>query len=593
LEKDVSRRYATVDKLGDDLRAYLTSRPIHAQPPSTFYILRKFAERHRGSVAASALVGLALTATLAFGAWQARQTHLEAARTKRVLTFLQNLIIEASPNNTGVQTITVLELLRQAPTVAQKQFPKEPELQFEVLKPVERILRDLEAAEALEPVERAMVKLMPLIKSLPTEDAAELLSEYGLTLTYLGKLDQADTSVNEAVNRLETEGKKATASHAVATMNQALLLAFRKSYDKAAELAMQSHTNLSKHVAKDDPRITKSAFMTIELLLNAEQLREAKLYGEKFFSREQIAAAPTAKERQHYRVLHASLQWYLGDPGGAELQYDELVKEAKIFFGEGDVVYPKRLHLAGRVAIDNGHYEKALRLLDEAVSIENKAAQPNRYAQIKTLSFATIAHLHLGQHALAKARFAQATVLSQQAPIMSEPSYWQAAFISALSASDYSQASRALDEQAKSLSIAGSTNVLARSEIEMDRANLFRISGNTEHALIVCKSAISALRARVPEEHYRLARADVRLAQLLAQSGSLEEAYRTIKSATAVLEKAIGNAHPLTLQSQFIRGQIETKLGNLSGLSRTHQAAQSYESQLKQPIDPKVTLLHG
>jgi hypothetical protein len=593
LEKDPARRYSTVDAFSADLRAYIESRPIQAQQPSMLYILRKFAARHRGGVAASALVALALGTSLAFGAWQARQTQLEAARAKRVLGFLQNLITEANPNNTGVQTITVLDLLRQAPAVAKRQFPDEAELQFEVLKPVEKILRDLEAAEALEPVEREMVKLLPSLASLPPEDAAELLSEYAMTLAYFGKLDQAEASVNEATKRLEDAGKKESAAHAAAMMYKAVLLAFRKSYDAAAVLALESHTRLTKHVAKDDPRTLKAVYLTIELLLNAERLRDAALLGEKSFTRAHIVAAPTEKERQHYRVLYASLQWYLGDLAKAELEYDVLLGEAKVFFGGGDVVYPKRLHLAGRVAIDNGRYEKGLRLFEEAAIIESKAVKPNRSVQVRILSHATIANLHLGQVSLAQTSFANATALSQQEPAISEPIYWQAAFLKALITSDHLVALRALDEQVKSLSVAGSANVLARNLVEIDRANIFRLEGKWPEALASCKTAISRLRARMPANHYHLARAEVRLAQLLVQSGALQEAQLTIEAAAANIEKALSAAHPLALQSRFVQGQIETKLGVPGGQLRTQRASREYETQLKRAIDPDVVLLHG
>ncbi|MCB1226440.1 MAG: protein kinase [Verrucomicrobiales bacterium] len=60
LEADPVRRYASADALAEDIRCYLTDLPIQARPPSSGYLLRKFACRHRVGVTAFAMVMLAL-----------------------------------------------------------------------------------------------------------------------------------------------------------------------------------------------------------------------------------------------------------------------------------------------------------------------------------------------------------------------------------------------------------------------------------------------------------------------------------------------------------------------------------------------------
>jgi formylglycine-generating enzyme required for sulfatase activity len=71
LEKDRTRRYETVASLADDLQRHLQHRPVEARPPSTGYLLRKLARRHRGQLAAAGLVLLALLAGLAGTTWYA------------------------------------------------------------------------------------------------------------------------------------------------------------------------------------------------------------------------------------------------------------------------------------------------------------------------------------------------------------------------------------------------------------------------------------------------------------------------------------------------------------------------------------------
>jgi tetratricopeptide (TPR) repeat protein len=75
LEKEPARRYASVDALAADVRAYLGGYPVGARPAGRVYLLAKFARRNRGVVAASGAAVLALVGGLAVSAWQAEQAR--------------------------------------------------------------------------------------------------------------------------------------------------------------------------------------------------------------------------------------------------------------------------------------------------------------------------------------------------------------------------------------------------------------------------------------------------------------------------------------------------------------------------------------
>jgi serine/threonine protein kinase len=64
LEKDRSRRYATVADLAEDIQRRLAGEPVAAAPPDPIYRLRKFAGRHALQLAAASTVFLALLAGL-------------------------------------------------------------------------------------------------------------------------------------------------------------------------------------------------------------------------------------------------------------------------------------------------------------------------------------------------------------------------------------------------------------------------------------------------------------------------------------------------------------------------------------------------
>jgi len=96
LEKDRARRYESASALAADLRRHLDGDAVLAAPPSAGYRLRKLARRHRGLVAASGAVTLALLAGLAAFAWQAdvARGERDAANLARIAESEQRVIVE-------------------------------------------------------------------------------------------------------------------------------------------------------------------------------------------------------------------------------------------------------------------------------------------------------------------------------------------------------------------------------------------------------------------------------------------------------------------------------------------------------------------
>ena len=83
LEKDRTRRYQSVDDFSEDISSYLAGDAIRARPPSTWYQIRKFANRHRGLVAALLSIGFVLLAGIvgtSYGLLQAIQKTRLAER---------------------------------------------------------------------------------------------------------------------------------------------------------------------------------------------------------------------------------------------------------------------------------------------------------------------------------------------------------------------------------------------------------------------------------------------------------------------------------------------------------------------------------
>ena len=69
LEKDRTRRYGSASDLSADIARHFGHEPVMARPPSRSYRLRKFVTKHRGPVAAAAVVGTTIVVLGSLSMW--------------------------------------------------------------------------------------------------------------------------------------------------------------------------------------------------------------------------------------------------------------------------------------------------------------------------------------------------------------------------------------------------------------------------------------------------------------------------------------------------------------------------------------------
>ena len=115
LEKDRTRRYDSASELAQDLRRHLAGEVVTAAPPSASYRLHKFVRQHRGTVAATTAVGLALLVGLIAFAWQAdvARTERDLARTAQRAEAEQRALARARAEELAQVAEFQADMLRQ------------------------------------------------------------------------------------------------------------------------------------------------------------------------------------------------------------------------------------------------------------------------------------------------------------------------------------------------------------------------------------------------------------------------------------------------------------------------------------------------
>ena len=189
-------RYPSIDSLTVDIQRYLGGRPVLARPQTTLYRFGKFVRRHRGSVAATLLVAIALLASLGYAGWRQRQALREGQRALRMQTFMYRLFKLANSNYTGKPAATVPEFLKLGVKMLPEYIKDPSDLREAQMGLAESMYEngDLDSAQTVLTQTIASAKAA---KDIPAEAESEAFSG---NIAYLqGQMDAGETLTAHAL----------------------------------------------------------------------------------------------------------------------------------------------------------------------------------------------------------------------------------------------------------------------------------------------------------------------------------------------------------------------------------------------------------
>jgi len=118
LDAAPTRRYASAQALAEDITRYLEGRPVLAHPPTRWYRTKKFVQRHRGGVTVTAVLVLAVFASLGIAIWQAgvarreaRAARIESAKAEQVADFAAGMLASVDPNRAKTMDRSLMRLV--------------------------------------------------------------------------------------------------------------------------------------------------------------------------------------------------------------------------------------------------------------------------------------------------------------------------------------------------------------------------------------------------------------------------------------------------------------------------------------------------
>lgn len=191
------RRYATVEALARDVRAWRNGHPIAARADTATYRLRRFIGRHRFATAAAVLALFAVIGGALVAGWQAREAAAEARLARSAQAFLTSIFDASAPDEAAGNRVTARELLDRGSERIQHDLADQPRLRGEMLLTLGSLYRQLgqfpQAEKLLGEARTVLAKV-----ASRSDSAIRAQIEYSVAMRERGDMDQSELAIDAA-----------------------------------------------------------------------------------------------------------------------------------------------------------------------------------------------------------------------------------------------------------------------------------------------------------------------------------------------------------------------------------------------------------
>jgi eukaryotic-like serine/threonine-protein kinase len=413
LAHEPERRYSSAAALGEDVRRYLTSRPVEARPDSRGYRLRKFVMRHRLGVAASGVVAAAVLVALAVSLAETAAARREARRAAAAQHYLTSLFEQIDPARSAGSAPTVRDLLERGSERLDRELAQQPELRAEMdallgqvfdqlalpdqgeahfRRALETRLAlfgpgDARTAKAKKGLAISLASQMryaeaePLFKELlaraevlgDERELAGALWNYGNLRDLTGHYAEARALLERAVALLGSARKpdRRALARALTTLGVAY---WRQGHERAAIKVLERSLAIQ---TKDEGRHSGDVALTLNNLAHQHEILDeldiAERYGQEALAVEEALYPPNHPFRGLTLSVLGLVAQKRGDRVRARALYERSIKN---FEGFQRPDHPDLAHalrdLAG-LSLEEGKTEEAVRLYERALAVRRKA----------------------------------------------------------------------------------------------------------------------------------------------------------------------------------------------------------------------------
>jgi serine/threonine-protein kinase len=517
LRPEPERRYASVERLGEDLRRYLEHLPIEARPDGWGYRAAKFLRRNPLAAVLAGLLGLSSLGYGFFASVQARRVDREHQRTERALSLLIDLFRGADPDaRVSSQKPTVEEVLDLGARHLLEQVEGEPEVEARLASVIGDVYLNLGVYARAEPM---IVRALALggHAEVPMAQALTAQYQFGLLRFLQGKHAEGERILMSCQLQQRALGEAAAAARAdtLETLGRALFQLGR--LDDSFAVHSEALAIRLRLFGANDPKVSASLSF-LATVRGRQGLSEASLS----YLRLALRIARRNFPADHPRVCDL-LQGYgvmLGERGrlaeGEKALRDSLAAlRHRLGDAHPDIAF--NLDSLATTLMYEKRFPESEALYREALAMRQKLIGPEHPLTALTLSNLGDLHRRMGlmEEAESELRRSLALIEKGYGPSHLNTSRPMVALARLLLARGEAQA--ALDLLDRSLPSRVATfgpHHYRIAEVENEIGAALLALGRREQAVPLLKSSYADLAADLPADDYRVVAAKNRAAEI-------------------------------------------------------------------------------
>jgi eukaryotic-like serine/threonine-protein kinase len=200
LAKRPEHRYPSVEAMALDLHRYLEGKPVLARPQSMAYRTHKFVQRHRWSLATTALILAVLTSALVLVTWKARQAEREASRAQALQRFVTNLFEQAGGSGDKPGPLDVRKLLEAGEQRGNRELARQPLDRAELFGVIARLRLGLGDYREAERLLKTQNGILSGLEDVPDSLRLASATDYGRTMWLLDRSPECVTRMTQLEN---------------------------------------------------------------------------------------------------------------------------------------------------------------------------------------------------------------------------------------------------------------------------------------------------------------------------------------------------------------------------------------------------------
>lgn len=527
LRKEPSRRYASVEALGEDLRLHLAGRPVSARPDSWRYRIGKFVARNPVGVAVSLLLVATLMAFAVTSRWQATRfaaqrdrAETEAVVAKQVAEYMVDLFRVPDPVETAKRNLTARDLLDKAAASLPEEMEDAPRLRARMMHVIGMSYANIGAYKRSERMLESALAIREVEFGADSLEVSDSLNRLGDVYRTYGQLDQAETALTRALSIREHLATGPNAELADAYNNVGLLQYQLGHYQAALPILQRS---IDMHRAVDD---NETIFVAVALNNRALALHALARYRE-----------AEAEVRAAIRIKHT-----LGFDGRSTMANSKAELASLLF--------------------DEGRLNESMKLRRETLARRRTLYPQGHPSLIAGLINMGRLHMMFGDATKARHNFAQAMTWAHK---VDSPAKLLVALVKlaqgrlALATGDIAQARKLFSAvlAARRAALPANNPEVAEAEYQTGLAAL--TANDTQAAASLLQKAMQQQVKQFPANHPERRDTQLALAALAARLGNYAKARTTMQ---AVIDNA---PQERSLRSDLITAQAHRCLATTPG----------------------------